>query len=472
MLDVGHTSYLAEQLARDKRLKEQHKAFDCDSKLSTVCRKMHEIGMAMDTVERDYQYAVKTREMEQYQKEARVWAMKGLEGIEDVTPGAVKLAEHLNPNSPDQLRKYLFEVCGIVPISEREGGVTKTGDPSTSKDVLFALIDKGLPNEIEEFLLRVIDYKEASKLRGTYCTVEVAKDTGRVHPGWSPHVVVSGRLACSKPNVMNVPYSMRGIYCAGPGHVLVAQDKSGLEARLGAILSGLRWQIELFKNGGDLHATTARMVLGIPDDEELPDKKRKFAKTLRFAFQYGAKPKKGRQMIRNFRDPKTGIREFREFSLAQAEKMYKEFWGTHKELMQFHEANIEFWEENGYIAEPLHGRRRCFLDGGGDESIKEEMMNWGVQPVASADVNDATFRLVEEYPWGFDGPNTGLVHQCHDALMVECREENAEKVAMRMQEVLYAEVGEMPLPVDIGIGKSWGTLQAYKRVGDHLERAE
>lgn len=471
MLDVGHTSYLAEQLARDKRLREQRRAFQVDLGLSRVCREMHNIGMAIDITERDWQYKVKSEEMERYQAESRVWAVRALEGVEHTTPAMHKLACTLNPASPQQLGRYLFDVCGITPLSEKEGGITSTGEPATSKDVLFALIDKGLPEQIEEFLLRVIDYKEAHKLRGTYCTIEPSQSDGRVHPNWLPHVVVSGRLSCSAPNAMNVPYSMRGIYCAGPGHVLVVQDKSGLEARLAAILSGLKWQIDLFKNGGDLHAVTARMLLKIAEDEELPDKKRKFGKTFRFACQYGAKEKKVCVMVRNFRDPKTGEREFRRFKLSEAEATHQAFWANHVELMAYHEANIEGHEQVGFIAEPLHGRRRYFLDAGGDSSIREEQMNYPIQSAAAADVNDATFRLVDEFPWGFDGPSTGLVHQCHDALMIECREENAEKVAIRMQEVLYSEVGGMPLPVDISIGKSWGSLVSYKRVGDHLEAA-
>lgn len=469
MLDVAHTSYLAEQLARDQRLREQRKAFVCDLGLSTVCRKMHEIGHSVDLTEAAYQYKVQTEIMERKQHEARRLATRSLELLEGATPGARKLARSLNPNSPPQLRAFLFDSCGIAPVDAREGGYTDSGEPSTSKDILFALIDKGLPDVIEECILAVIDYKEASKLRGTYCQPKPARDTGRMHPTWSPHVVLSGRFSCSGPNLMNVPFSMKGIHCAGPGHLLVSCDKAQLEARLAAWFSGMKWQIAAFLAGADMHTLTTAAILD-KAPEDVTKKERKFGKTTTFAAQYLAGVKKVRQMVRNFRD-NDGTRPFRQFTHAQAEQVFKRFWDQRKKLLEWHAANRESYQKLGYIAEPLHGRRRYFLDGGQDDDVKEEKANFIPQSAAAADVNDATFRLIDEFPWGFDGPFTGLNLQCHDELQVECRKENAERVAIRMQEILYSEVGDMPLPVDINVGYSRGTFVEYKRDGNKLIQA-
>ncbi len=50
--------------------------------------------------------------------------------------------------------------------------------------------------------------------------------------------------------------------------------------------------------------------------------------------------------------------------------------------------------------------------------------------------------------------------QIHDSIMVECREEDAEKVSELMKktmENIYPELG-VNLRVDVSIGKNWGEL--------------
>ena len=50
--------------------------------------------------------------------------------------------------------------------------------------------------------------------------------------------------------------------------------------------------------------------------------------------------------------------------------------------------------------------------------------------------------------------------QIHDSVMVECKEEDAEKVGAMMKETMeniYPELG-VNLKVDVSIGKNWGEL--------------
>jgi DNA polymerase I-like protein with 3'-5' exonuclease and polymerase domains len=456
MFDVGHTSYLAEKLATDDRLRSQSACFQKDLQLSEFCRGLHRIGVHMDVQKRDLHYYRLGGEMDEKRIEARKRAVVGLP--KDATRGQRKLAEAINPGSDDQIRRYLFEICGITPASRKAGGETDSGEPSVNKDVLFHLIDKGLPDELEMFILSLIDYKEAQKLRGTFCTVEPLSD-GRVHANWNAHVVVSGRLSCSKPNLMTVPYSMRSIYDAAPGNLLVACDKAQLEARVAAWEAQDTWQIEAFLRGEDMHVLTTAFILG-KDPKDVTDKERKFGKTFKFACQYLAGKNKVRQMVRNFRD-KDGSRPFRGFTKDKAELTFKNFWKQHVAIDKYHEENRKYFAKFGYLFEPGHFRRRYFLDGASDDEGKEDLANYPIQSRSAADVNDATFRLLEEFPWGFDGPNTGIIHQMHDAIMLECREESAERVGRRMTEIMYSQIGDMPLPVDLAIGKSWGTLRDY-----------
>lgn len=82
-----------------------------------------------------------------------------------------------------------------------------------------------------------------------------------------------------------------------------------------------------------------------------------------------------------------------------------------------------------------------------------------IQTTAASDVNEATKRVVTALPWGFDGPGTGIVLQCHDSLVVECKEEHAEQVAREMKKQMDSYLGDMPLPTDCQVGKSLGGMK-------------
>ena len=45
--------------------------------------------------------------------------------------------------------------------------------------------------------------------------------------------------------------------------------------------------------------------------------------------------------------------------------------------------------------------------------------------------------------------------------MIECKEEHAIEIAKRGQQILYSQIGDMPLPVDIGIGHNYRDLTEY-----------
>lgn len=91
---------------------------------------------------------------------------------------------------------------------------------------------------------------------------------------------------------------------------------------------------------------------------------------------------------------------------------------------------------------------------------------------AAADMNECTKRFVEEYPWGFAGPHTGICLQCHDEIVGEFPEHMAEEIAIRGQQILFSKLGDMPLPVDIGMGYNYRDLDEYKVVDGKLVKVD
>ena len=459
MDDCAVTSFIAAKLASDQRLVEQKKAYTTDMRLSRFCRELHKIGFGFDVATRDRLYVLYSGKMRQAEQATRAAASIGLPS--GASAGQRKLAEALNPGSRDQVAAYLFDACGITPVPESAGGLTPKGDPSVSRDNLFYLIDRGLPASLEEFIQCVIDYREADKARGTYCTIEPSPD-GRVRASWHPHVVVSGRLSTSEPNLLNIKGPLREMFVAGPNHTLVFLDKAQLELRIVAWEAQDHELIAAFAAGLDVHRVNTAAILGLPGPDAVDDKQRKFGKTFTYAVQYGAGVRKAWQMVRNFRD-KDGSRPYKDLPYRAAETAYKRWWEVRAPIKRYFEAGVVSWRENGYLAESIHGRRRYFLDG--EEEEKEAMSNFRIQSGAAADVNDAQERVAAEFPWGFAGSYTGIVHQNYDSIGIEVPSGMEIDVGRRAAQLMDSTLGDMELPVDIQVGQNWFNLTEIPRNG-------
>lgn len=456
MYDVARTAYCGERLVQEPALRAQKIAFSADQNiLSPFCREMGALGIGLDIRERDRLYDKKSEEMSAHAADAQRLAEEAIEQADVSTPGTRELARSLNPGSYSKVGQVIYEVLGVEPASVKAGGYTQSGALSTKADTLYYLMDRGMPDVVERMLLEVIDYRGAAKLRGTYCTVEPCSD-GRVRPSWNPHVVVSGRLSCSAPNLLNLHRSIRSMYVAAPGHTLISCDKRQQEIRSVTVQSRDQRWLEAIWAGQDLHKVNACDILGIPSLDQVRKAQRQFTKTLVFAIQYLAGVKKAHQMIKNFVDPKTGKRPYRTRTLSEISACVRRFWESHQAITSFHEKNRRFWEDNGYLVDPVHGRRRYFLDGSGDESVKEELANYLIQSHAAADVNNAIRRVTEKYPPNFAGPNTGVVLYVYDALTLEVPEHRALEIGADVVNIMHSQYQDMEFPVDLAIGTDYG----------------
>lgn len=148
----------------------------------------------------------------------------------------------INPNSPDQLQRLLFDTLGLKPIKHTKGGKSGVRKPSTDASVLEYYADE-VP--LAKMLL---NHRELSKFYGTYVTGlhEVADPNGRIHTHFNQDVARTGRLSSSGPNMQNIPtvendeWKIRGAFIAEPGNVLIAADYCiSPETRI--LTSDLRW---------------------------------------------------------------------------------------------------------------------------------------------------------------------------------------------------------------------------------------
>jgi len=178
--------------------------------------------------------------------------------------------KELDLDSPQKLGKFLREIGW--KISE----VGKNKIPSTNDECLQEWKKQG--HKEAELLLKL---KERQKLMSSYLGEKIGakgKPTGmwqhlkyhsdcdewRIHPTFHVMVCSSGRNRSSRPNAQNFPSHgdkskiVREIFKTKDDNQLwLSSDYSGLQLRIGAILSGDEVMKDIFLNkGGDMHSIT------------------------------------------------------------------------------------------------------------------------------------------------------------------------------------------------------------------------
>src|SRR3712207_5438339 len=182
-----------------------------------------------------------------------------------------------NIGSPKQLGEVLFEELSLPPIRK-----TKTGY-STDAKVLQQL---AIEHPIAE---RIIEYRELTKLRGTYIEglVKLIGEDGRIHTTLNQTRAATGRISSEAPNLQNIPVRtelgarIRDAFTASPGRRLVVADYSQIELRILAHMTGEPALVESFLSGEDIHTRTAAEVFDTRLEMVTPELRRR-AKMVNF----------------------------------------------------------------------------------------------------------------------------------------------------------------------------------------------
>lgn len=336
--------------------------------------------------------------------------------------------------------------------------------------------------------------KETRKKYGLVKRGIVDPRTGRMHPGYNAHVAVTGRLSSSKPiNAQNFPKAMRGMVIAQPGNVLVGADMDQLELRIAAA----RWKVQLylraFTSGKDPHSMTAFAVFGeaflkatglTADQFDRPgklvspsyidgkfegtgeDKKmRDLSKAVQYASQYMAKVETVHQLICKTEVPAKGPNgeklsdgttdlPYALLPLRRVREMRDNWMKGASEFTTGWDKEISTYRRYGFLAEDITGRRRDFLDG----EAPNEIVNFPIQSSAAGLMNKSIIQLHEAIPLNKWGPGTGIINQCHDSIVVECPESEAQNVAGLLEECMNQTHPALPgvvFSASASIGKTW-----------------
>ena len=346
-----------------------------------------------------------------------------------------------NINSPKQLGAVLFDADKLgLPCYKK----TKTGY-STDAEVLEKL------RPYHPIVDMILEYRQVTKLNSTYAVglVRAADDGGRVHTSFNQRVTATGRLSSTDPNLQNIPIrtelgrEFRKYFIAREGYLLIDADYSQIELRLLAAISGDEAMCDAFHRGVDIHTMTASQVFGIFPEAVTPEL-RKRAKAVNFGIMYG---------IGDFSlagDLGVSRREAREYIDA--------YLANYPKIDAYLKNTIAHAREHGYVTTAF-GRKRYIPE---LASTKKQLQAFGERVAMNSPIQGTAADVIKLAMVNVaralreEGLDARLILQVHDELLVEAREDQADRaLALLKKEMEHAYETSVPLEVEIKAGRTW-----------------
>ena len=354
--------------------------------------------------------------------------------------------ETFNISSPKQVGEILFGKMKIIEKPKK----TKTGQYVTSEEVLQTLRSK---NKIVD---NILNYRGLKKLLNTYIDnlpTLINPQTGHIHTSFNQALTATGRLSSSDPNLQNIPIrsedgkEIRKCFIPEYGCLFFSADYSQIELRIMAHLSGDENMIEAFKEGFDIHKTTAARI-GKKPIEEVSDSERKKAKQANFGIIYG---------ITTY-----GLAQRMEIPNGEARDLIHDYFETFPKVHEYMEKAKEIARQKGY-AETIFGRRRYLADINSHNGTvrgyaERNAINAPIQGSEADIIKVAMIRIWQRFRK--EGIQSKMILQVHDELNFSVYPEEKEKVEkIVLEEMQNAYHLNVPLIADAGWGKNW--LEAH-----------
>jgi DNA polymerase-1 len=355
--------------------------------------------------------------------------------------------EEFNIASPKQLGVILFEKLKLVDKPKK----TKTGQYSTAEDVLSYLAKD------HEFVQSILDYRGLAKLKSTYVDAlptQIEPSTKRVHTDYMQTVAATGRLSSNNPNLQNIPIRTergrqvrKAFVPKNEDYVLLAADYSQIELRIIAALSKEDNMIEAFKNGEDIHASTAAKVFNVPLSE-VTREQRSNAKTVNFGIVYGVSA--------------FGLSNQTNLSRSEAKELIDTYYQTYPKLKAYMSEQVDFARDNGYVTTVLD-RRRYLKDINSRNAVvrgaaERNAVNAPIQGSAADIIKIAMINIHNKLKTG--NYKSKMLLQVHDELVFDVYKPELEEIQTLIKtEMENAFIMDVPLDVEVDTGLNW--LEAH-----------
>jgi len=356
--------------------------------------------------------------------------------------------ETFNLNSPKQLAVILFEKLKLPA-----GRKTKTGY-STDEEVLQGLADQHeLPSQLLEF-------RELQKLQSTY--VQGLRDSidpvdGRVHTHFNQTVASTGRLSSTNPNLQNIPIRtetgrlIRQAFVPAKGYTLMSADYSQIDLRMLAHISQDPVMQQAFRDGEDIHTTTACEIFGVKPSAVTADLRR-ISKSINFGIVYG---------ISAF-----GLSQQLGIPMNEAKAHIDRYFERYAGVRAWMDQCLKDARESGHVR-TLLGRIRYVPDiqakNPNIRGFGERMaLNTPIQGTSADVIKVAMVQLAQQHrekklDWR-------MLLQVHDELVFEVPDGQIAQAVKQIKPLMEDAVKlSIPVIVDFKAGPSWAEMKPISR---------
>jgi len=314
---------------------------------------------------------------------------------------------------------------GVTLIETTDSGALKV-----DKMILNAIADDEKAGNAGMLAKAVMAAKNNAKWRDSYviASLESMDSNGRVHPKINSLQARTGRMSVNNPPLQQLPSggdAIRRMFLAEEGCRMSSIDFSGVELRVLAALSQDPVMLKVFREGADLHQTTADNT-GVT---------RKVAKTVNFGKVYGAGPK---TLARQ-----SGL------SVEEAQKVCDLFDSTYKGVTEF----------SHKLAYPVKkGHRNYVITHTGrklpvDAERPYAALNYCIQSTARDILGKAMIDVADQGLWDY------AMLPIHDEILFSFPEEQAVELCRHAGVAMETVLKDVHISTepDLG-GGSWGTL--------------
>lgn len=346
-----------------------------------------------------------------------------------------------NINSTKQLQEILFTKLNLAT-----GRKTKTGFSTDARSL------ENLRGE-HEVIDIILNYRQVSKLKSTYADALpnlINPKTGRVHTDFNQTVASTGRLSSLNPNLQNIPIRTemgkeirKAFVPRDKNYVILSADYSQIELRIMASICEDEALMKAFKQGEDIHTSTAALVFMVDKKDVTSDMRRK-AKEVNFGILYGIGP--------------FGLKTRLGVTQSHAKEIIDTYFKTFKRVKHFMEDSVSKAQEKGY-AETLMKRRRYLRNINSNNRVVRQFeervaINMPIQGTAADMIKLAMINIHNELTKR--KTKTKMVLQVHDELLFDAHKDEVDDLRPLIKELMEKALPlNVPVVVDTGVGDNW-----------------
>ncbi|MCR4716343.1 MAG: DNA polymerase I [Lachnospiraceae bacterium] len=362
------------------------------------------------------------------------------EGINNYEKSIYEKAGHeFNIQSPKQLGEVLFEELKLPKAKKTKRGY------STSAEVL-----EGLKNDYP-IVADVLEYRKLTKLHSTYAIglSNFILSDGRIHGHFNQTVTATGRISSTEPNLQNIPMrtelgrAIRKVFLPKEGCKFIDADYSQIELRILAHISNDEHLISAYKEGKDIHSSTASRVFNI-DYDKVTEGDRRNAKAVNFGIVYGISAH--------------GLAEDLKITRAKAKEFIEQYYQTYPKIKNYLDKEVDTAYKTGIVT-TLYGRIRPIPE---IRSSNFNMRNFGERvamnsPIQGTAADIMKLAMIRTAKGLLDkGLKSRMVLTIHDEIVIEAYEDELDLVKeVLVNAMTHAADLSVDLEISLSVGDTW-----------------